>query len=119
MDHDLELRFEKLKNHLETTFGEGLDFKAMLFLVGVNELGKGHQQYSKQEKTDLFHIATCTLLEPYGYYAFEGRDQDGWPHFKLIKALPFLNEREQRFLLKQAMLEYFVSNDYFQEEPTS
>ena len=116
MDHDLEIRFEKLRKHLEITFGEGFDFKGMLFLIGVNELGHGHQKYSKQEKTELFHIAVCTLLEPYGHYAFEGRDKDGWPHFKLLKSLPNINQREQDFLLKQAMLEYFISNEYYVEE---
>ncbi|MFM7637313.1 MAG: hypothetical protein ACKO5W_05550, partial [Crocinitomicaceae bacterium] len=66
MDHDIEIRFLRLKQHLEITFGAGMDVQAMLFLIGVNELGKGHQNYSKQEKTELFHIAICTLLEPYG-----------------------------------------------------
>ena len=76
MDHDIELRFQKLKTHLEITFGEGMDLQAMLFLIGVNELGLGYKIFSKQEKTDLFHIAICTLLEPYGYYEFEGRDEE-------------------------------------------
>ncbi|MEY3085563.1 MAG: hypothetical protein RL037_1743 [Bacteroidota bacterium] len=116
MDHDLEIRFLSLKKHLELTFGDGMDVQAMLFLIGVNELGKGHQQYSKQEKTELFHVAICTLLEPYGYYEFEGRDEDGWPHFKLCKQLPPLAHKEQQFLLKEAMLEYFLANGYYQEE---
>ena len=76
MDHDIELRFQKLKTHLELTFGEGMDLQAMLFLIGVNELGLGYKNFSKQEKTDLFHIAICTLLEPFGYYEFEGRDEE-------------------------------------------
>ncbi len=49
MDHDIELRFQKLKTHLELTFGEGMEQQAMLFLIGVNELGLGYKNYSKQE----------------------------------------------------------------------
>ena len=116
MDYEIEIRFQKLKSFLEQKFGEGMDVQAMLFLIGVNELGTGHRTFSKNEKTDLFHIAICTLLEPYGYYEFEGRDADNWPHFKLNKQLPPLSHQEQQYLLKEAMLEYFIRNDYYTEE---
>lgn len=116
MDHHVELRFQKLKSLLEEQFGEGMDVSAILFLIGVNELGNGYNKFSKNQKTDLMHIAICTLLEPYGYYEFEGRDEENWPHFKLLKDLPPLDHRQQQHLLKQGMLEYFVQNDYYTEE---
>jgi hypothetical protein len=112
MDYDIELKFQRLKVELEKTFGEGLDVQAILFLIGVNELGIGHKDFTKQEKTELLHVAVCTLLEPYGYYEFEGRDADQWPHFKLLKQLPKLNDREQQHLIKEAMIAYFSQNDY-------
>jgi hypothetical protein len=115
MDFDIELRFQKLKASLEEKFGEGMDVQAILFLIGVNELGSGYRNFSKSEKTDLFHIAICTLLEPYGYYEFQGHDEQNWPHFKLNKELPALEDREQQHLLKEAMLDYFIQNDYFSE----
>jgi hypothetical protein len=63
----------------------------------------------------LLHVAVCTLLEPYGYYEFEGRDPENWPHFKLLKNLPSLDHAQQQHLMKQSMLEYFVQNEYFEE----
>ena len=48
MDHDIELKFQKLKNSLEKDFGPGLDVPALLFLIGVNELGVGYKNFSKQ-----------------------------------------------------------------------
>jgi hypothetical protein len=116
MDHALEERFQKLKLHLEKDFGDGMDVQALLFLIGVNELGIGHRNFSKQEKTDLLHIAICTLLEPYGYYEFEYRDDENWPHFKLLKQLPSLSHSEQQHLIKEAMLDYFLENGYYSEE---
>jgi hypothetical protein len=116
MDFDIELRFQQLKAHLEQSFGEGMDMQALLFLIGVNELGIGYKEFSKSEKTDLLHIAICTLLEPYGYYTFEGRDKENWPHFTLVQQLPPLSDREQQHLLKEAMIDYFVQNDYYSEE---
>jgi hypothetical protein len=119
MDHDIELRFLKLKSHLEKTFGGGMDVQAMLFLIGVNELGLGHKTFSKSEKTDLLHVAICTILEPYGYYQFDGRDKDSWPHFTLKKQLPTLNHQQQQHLMKEAMIDYFIQNDYYNEETSS
>jgi hypothetical protein len=119
MDHDIELRFQKLKSHLEQTFGGGMDVQSMLFLIGVNELGLGPKTFSKSEKTDLLHVAICTILEPYGYYHFEGRDKEHWPHFTLKKELPTLNHQQQQHLMKEAMIEYFIQNDYYNEETSS
>lgn len=116
MDFDVELRFQKVKAHLEKTFGEGMDVQAILFLIGVNELGIGYKDFSKNEKTDLMHIAICTLLEPYGYYKFQGRDEDQWPHFELTRKLPSLTEREQQHLIKEAIIGYFEENDYISTE---
>jgi len=87
--------------------GEEPDLQAIIFLIGVQELGKGPLKFSKDEKQDLMHIATCKLLSQYGYYALEGVDGEGWPHWALIKQLPTLTLREQDILLKQAVIAYF------------
>ena len=116
MDYDIELRYQKLKAHLEKEHGEGMDIQGILFLIGVNELETGYKNFTKAEKTDLFHVAICTLLEPYGYYEFQGRDEENWPHFKLNKNLPPLSHNEQQHLLKESMLDYFIQNDYYEEE---
>ncbi|MDG1350294.1 MAG: hypothetical protein P8P80_04280 [Crocinitomicaceae bacterium] len=115
MDYQIELRYQKLVAHLEKSLGPDLDVHALLFLIGVNELGIGHKRYSKQEKTDLIHVAICTLLVPAGYYEFKGRDEDGWPHFELLKNLPAINSKDQEHLIKEAMLDYFLEHQYYDE----
>jgi hypothetical protein len=107
MDYALELRYQHLLKSLEKDFGPGIDLQVLLFLIGVEELGHGYQKFKKHEKTDLMHIAICTVLEPYGYYEFEGKDSDEWPHFKLVKELPPLTEDEQQAFMKEAIVEYF------------
>ncbi|TNE56251.1 MAG: hypothetical protein EP338_01395 [Bacteroidetes bacterium] len=114
MDYDVELRFQNLTQKLELVFGEGLDVQAILFLIGVQELGQGYRKFKKHEKTDLMHVAICTLLEPHGYYQYKGRDEDLWPHFELIQQLPPLNERSQQHLIKEAILDYFEENEIFE-----
>lgn len=89
------------------TDGEALDLDGILFLIGVQELGKGTGRFKKDDKINLMHIAVCRLLEPYGYYRFDGRDQEGWPQFELITELPELKANEQSLLMRKAIILYF------------
>ncbi len=106
-DMELQRAWVKLLKELEPTFGNGLDLDALIFLIGVQELGQGYRQFKKQEKVDLMHIAICRLLAQYGYYEYEGMDSDGWPHWKSIGQLPALSAKAQSKLMKEAIIEYF------------
>lgn len=79
----------------------------MLFLIGVQELGQGQQNFSKEEKQDLMHIAICKVLSFSGFYQLEGTDEEGWPHWKAVRALPHFDLLEQEKLLKMHIIEYF------------
>lgn len=100
-----------LTETLAEKFGMEPDLHNIIFLVGVQELGMGYKKFKKDEKVNVMHIAICTLLEPYGYYEFEGRDADGWPHFKTKEQLPFLKPAEQNNLMIKAVIEYFKKNE--------
>jgi len=116
MDFDTELRFQKLINFLKPTFEMDLDLTALIYLIGLNEAGFGFRVYSKQEKMDLMHVAICTLLAPGGYYEFSHRDDQNWPHFTVVQSLPTLNEMEQKHVLKEAVIDYFIENEYVTTE---
>ena len=107
MNVELESNWKKLVKKLSVQFEEELDLQALLFLIGVQELGKGYQKFTKDQKVDLMHIAICRLLSPYGYYEFEGKDKDGWPHWKVNDKLPHLKPGHQLQIMKQAIIEYF------------
>jgi hypothetical protein len=107
MDYEVEVQFKAVTDMLAPQFGEGLDMQAILFLIGVQELGKGPIKLSKDKKLDVLHIAICTLLEPYGHYEYEGLDKDGWPHWKVVENLPPLKSGQQLRLMKQAVVDYF------------
>jgi hypothetical protein len=81
--------------------------KVMLFLIGVQELGKGPLKFSKRQKEELMHIANCRLFSELGFYELEGVDQDGWPHWKLIKAIPAYTLLEQEMIMRSLMISYF------------
>lgn len=83
------------------------DIKVMLFLIGVQELGKGPLKFNKRQKEELMHIATCRLFSAMGFYELEGLDQDGWPHWRLVKAIPNYTLLEQEMILKSLIIDYF------------
>jgi hypothetical protein len=104
---DLESEFQNIAKQLSKQFGDDIDIQGLLFIIGVQELGKGRIKLSKNEKLDVIHIAICTLLAPYGYYEYEGLDKDGWPHWKSTEKLPSLKPGQQQQIIKQAMIDYF------------
>lgn len=107
-DLDLERAWQQLLNQLKEVIGKKpSDLNSVLFLIGVQELGKGKKNFSKEEKQDLMHIAICKVLSYAGFYQLEGIDEDGWPHWKLVKKLPNFDLLEQEKLLKIHVLEYF------------
>ncbi len=116
MSRDLQLkeRWELVVDKLSKQFADGdtLDLDAIIYLIGVQELGKPHRDYKKDEKLDLMHIAICKLLEPFGYYEFDYIDEEGWPHYTVKEQLPSLRAGEQSVLMKQAIVEYFYDSGY-------
>jgi len=107
-DLDQDRRWNSLLEELGSVIGKKpKDLNAVLFLIGVQELGHGTKIFSKEEKQDLMHIGICKVLSLSGYYELEGLDSEGWPHWKLIKKLPHFDLLEQERLLKMHVLEYF------------
>jgi len=106
-DEELEQQWHRLQEALEPQFGGDLDIQAILFIIGIQELGQGYKKLKKDDKLNVMHIAICTLLEPLGYYEFEGKDAEGWPHWKATAKLPHLKPAQQAHLMRQAVVDYF------------
>ncbi len=105
---EINQKFTALQNRLAADFdSEKPDLKVILFLIGVQELGLGPQKFSKRQKEELMHIATCRLFSEMGFYELEGLDQDGWPHWKLIKPIPAYTLLEQEMIIKSLIVSYF------------
>lgn len=107
-DEHLNSNWEQLLDVLEHTIGKRpSDLNSVLFLIGVQELGRGPVLFNKEQKQDLMHIATCKVLSLSGFYQLEGLDKDGWPHWRLIEKLPHFNLVSQETLLKIHVIKYF------------
>ena len=108
---DFEARWETLMAEMETRFGRRPDLNALLLLIGVQELGQGVAVFTKEQKQDLMHIATCKLFSLSGHYELASTDADGWPHYRLLRPVPFAFLKEQERMLKWHILEYFDAAD--------
>ena len=109
---DLQVRWIKLRIKLKEQYGIKPDMNGVLLLIGIQELGQGPQEFSKEQKQDLMHVAVCTILIPGGHYELEGWDEDGWPHFKQIKELPPMEFMQQENFMKDHVLFYFSQNEF-------
>jgi hypothetical protein len=107
MDYIFEKTWIETLDRVSKQFGERLEYGAILMLIGLQELGQDYEKYKKDQKIDLMHIGICTVLLPFGYYKFMGRDEEGWPHFERVQNLPPLEPTEQELLIKKAIVEYF------------
>ncbi|MFN8289209.1 MAG: hypothetical protein U0U70_03010 [Chitinophagaceae bacterium] len=109
---DLQQRWWALEARLAERFGKKPDMEAILFLIGIQELGEVRDKFTKEQKQDLMHVAICTLLAPGGYYEMESVDEDGWPHYRQLKPMPEMSAVEQENFLKDHVLLYFEQNDF-------
>lgn len=109
---DLQARWWTLEAKLVDRFGKKPDLESILFLIGIQELGKPGVKFSKEQKQDLMHIAVCRVLSVSGFYVLDNMDKDGWPHYKQLKPMPVMNPIEQENFLKDHVLLYFQENDF-------
>ncbi|MBP3942500.1 hypothetical protein J5U18_02785 [Sphingobacteriaceae bacterium WQ 2009] len=105
---EVNIKWVELQHQIAESFDMDIpDMKVFLFLIGVQELGKGPLKFSKREKEELMHIATCRLFSAMGFYELTGVDQDGWPHWNLIQAIPNYTILEQELIMKSLIIDYF------------
>ncbi len=101
-----------LEQKLAQRFGKKPDLEAILFLIGVQVFGKLSCKYTKEQKQDLMHVAICSLLAQSGYFEFDRYDEEGWPHYKQLKAMPVMSLKEQEDFLKDHILLYFEQEGF-------
>ena len=69
-DWELDFQWLKLQHYVKDSMRlDALpDMRAVLFMIGIQEVGDLRNTYTKEEKQDLMHVAVCTLLEEGGLF---------------------------------------------------
>lgn len=114
LDESTKLNWYKVIFGLKKQFGKKPDMNGILFLIGIRELGQ-NREFTKAEKMDLFHIATCKLLSYEGYFKYEYTDEEGWPHYDLITQPEYKDLLSQEYYLRKLVVRYFLENDLITE----
>jgi len=111
MSEKWEIDFEwlRIRHLIKDRMGKNQlpDVNALLFLIGIQELGHLKEEFTKEEKQDLMHVAVCRLLEEDGYYTFLGFDDEGWPHFEEQRPFTERGVKQQEAFLKEKIISYF------------
>jgi hypothetical protein len=106
--NSIDIEWESILDKIELMLGKKpSDVNAVLFLVGIQELGQGNRAFTKEQKQDLMHIAVCKVFSRSGFYELEGKDADGWPHWRPVKNIPYLSLKDQERALKSHIIDYF------------
>lgn len=108
-DWEIEFEWLRIRHYVKDSLGrtELPDLNGVLYMIGIQELGRWDKAFTKEQKQDLMHIAICRLLAYDEHYDFIGRDEDGWPHYKLIKPVPKTDVEVQEQLIIQKVIQYF------------
>lgn len=110
---EVDFNWLKIRHYIKDKFRrtELPDLNGILFLIGMQEFGRIKESFTKEQKQDLMHIAVCRLLAEDDYYRFVGRDEDGWPHYELVKKISKISLKDQSTLLKEKIIKYFKDLD--------
>jgi hypothetical protein len=109
--------WEIILDFFENSFGKRpSEMEPILLMIGVQELGQGHAHFTKEQKQDLLHIATCKVLSYSDFYRLEGLDEEGWPHWENVQGIPSLPLKEQEILLKAHIIHYFKTEVFPNED---
>lgn len=114
----LEFEWLKVRHFVKAKLdrAELPDLNSILYLIGIQEANVYKKIFTKEEKQDLMHVATCHLLSMQGYYDFVGNDQDGWPHYRQVRVLPVEGVNAQENFLKECIITYFETYKYLMKE---
>ena len=112
MNSESETNWKKILEFVETNFQKKPDMNALLFLIGMRELGNlPETNFKKDDKVSLMHIAVCKILSYSGHYNLKGTDEEGWPHWELLKAMPSMTTFEQESYIREHVIEYFIAEE--------
>jgi hypothetical protein len=106
-----KVTWAQIEEFIQTKFDKSADLNAILFLIGMRELGENRLVFSKEEKVKLMHLAVCRVFSSSGYYMYKGRDDEGWPSWENVQKLPPLSSFEQETLMRQHIIEYFEAEE--------
>ena len=111
MEETIKDKWFKIRSLIESVFNKTPDLSAILYIIGMRELGSPRTKFSKEEKVRLMHIATCRVLSTSGHYKLVGVDEKERPVWELVEKLPNQDLLEQEMYLRHHIINYFEEEE--------
>ncbi len=107
-DEALALRWDTLCVWIRSHFKREASLEGVLFLIGIQERGKGFEpKIPRHKKEAIIMDGTYLAFETIGLYRRTGMEADGAWIWERVIPLPGLDVEAQEKLLKLAVLRYF------------
>ena len=104
--------WDNLTAFLEKNFGIEQNFTSVLFLIGIQESGKGFKSYDQQEKTEIIKLAQIKLLARENFYIPVKERDTGESIWIENPNMPISTESILEKLLKSLILDYFNKQQF-------
>ena len=98
----------EIASRLESFFDAGVPvgIQEMIFVAGLQVVGKHQGSLSPTDKMDVMHCGMCAILETKGYFRMTSRRDDGYPVYEQLKEINM--EKDARGeLLRDAIISYY------------
>ena len=107
-DAELETRWGRLVSEISERFGRQPDIDSILFLIGVQSVGRGYEpDIPKERKQSLIMEGSYLAFETMGVYQRVGIERNGFWIWEKRFDLPELSVADQEKLLRVGILNYF------------
>ncbi len=114
-DDEVNRTWNLLLGALSQRFGENLGIEGILFLVGIQESGRGFQpRLRKERKQDVIMHGTHCVMETIGIYERVEDDENSDTLWIRKVAFPELSVEKQEKLLRFAIIRYFSRRPGFE-----
>jgi len=112
LNRELMDKWKVLNERLKTEYGIDSNTDSILYLIGIQELGRGFEDFSKEEKMDLISMAKAKLLSKIGLFKEKGRDEAGWIIFEKAENYEEMIIDNKNKALQDLILDYFEENEF-------
>jgi murein L,D-transpeptidase YafK len=104
--------WENLISFLHDTYKIEKNLHSVLFLIGIQETGKGFKKYSQDEKTSIIKHAQFSILSRENFYISVSKSKDHLPVWVQNPELSLPADKVLEKLLKSLILDYFNEKQF-------
>ncbi len=106
---ELNFKWLRLQHFIRDKFKMEVlpNIDTVLFLTGIQKLGKIQDDYSKEDKLSITTLGMCEILKQEGYFEETGIDDEGWPVWKELKPFEPESDIKGQEILKINAIDYF------------